>query len=129
MRRAAVFVMLAGFLVLAGTAEAKRLHHEEEYQRSWCEAQRGEMEVILANGARVDCVTAYFAVEFDFADKWAESLGQALCYADGTGLEPGIVLIVEPDVSEKNERDYLARLRAAIRASRRDVKVWIVRRP
>ena len=46
-----------------------------------------------------------YAVEFDFAEKWAEAVGQALYYALKTGKKPAVVLIMEdprgtPDISK-----------------------------
>lgn len=73
---------------------AKRLHLEQYYQIQWCEG-KGEVEVVLKDKTRVDCLTATQAIEFDFGNKWAESLGQALHYGFMTGKKPGIVLILE----------------------------------
>ena len=44
---------------------------------------------------RVDCLTDTHAVEFDFANKWAESIGQALHYGLMTGKKPKVVLILD----------------------------------
>ena len=44
---------------------------------------------------RVDCLTKDYAIEFDFAKKWAESAGQALYYGKMTGKKPAVVLILE----------------------------------
>lgn len=51
------------------------------------------MEVVLPSGARLDCLAPNFAIEIDWTEKWAESIGQALDYAAETGLKPGIILI------------------------------------
>lgn len=58
------------------------------------------MEVRLPDGTRCDCLTDTHAVEFDFGNNWAESIGQALYYAVQTGKKPGVVLILE------NQKDY-----------------------
>ena len=50
---------------------------------------------MLHDKTRVDCLTHTHAIEFDFAAKWAESIGQALYYAEVTNKKPGIVLIIE----------------------------------
>jgi len=78
-------------------AQAKRLQKEREYQQAWCNERGGVTEFRLDDGTRVDCVTKQYAVEFDFADKWAESVGQAIYYAVRLGLTPGVVLIFESD--------------------------------
>lgn len=43
---------------------------------------------------RVDCLTDVHAVEFDFCEKWAESIGQALHYGLMTNKKPMVVLIL-----------------------------------
>ena len=68
-------------------------HPERYYQTKWCNDHKGTMEVPLPDGTRVDCVTDTHAVEFDFSNKWAESVGQALHYAVVTEKTAGIVLI------------------------------------
>lgn len=49
--------------------------------------------MVLQDGTRCDCITATHAIEFDFAHKWAEAIGQSLHYAGLTGKRAGIVLI------------------------------------
>ena len=51
------------------------------------------MEVVMTDNTRVDCMLKAYAIEFDFAKKWAEGLAQAIHYARLTGLRPGLVLI------------------------------------
>ena len=89
-------VVLAWFVLVTG-ASAKHLHSEKYYQAIWCIERGGKLEVVLPSGKRCDCVLSEYAVEHDFAGKWAESLGQALHYASQTGLIPGIVLICEKE--------------------------------
>ncbi len=69
--------------------------NERHYQAQWCNAQGGKMEVRV-RGGRVDCVTARFAVEFDFAPKWKECIAQARWYALMTGKHPACALIIGP---------------------------------
>ena len=49
---------------------------------------------ILWDMTRVDCLAKDYAIEFDFAKKWAESIGQSLYYAKMTGKKPAVVLIL-----------------------------------
>lgn len=84
-------------------------YYEKDYQRVWCNAHCGSMEVILPDKARVDCVTKTHAIEFDFAPKWAESIGQALYYGRVLNKTPGIVLIIEN--AEKDQK-YINRVKA-----------------
>jgi hypothetical protein len=41
-------------------------HPEKWYQQKWCEAHKGQTEVVLPDGTRCDCVTDTHAIEFDF---------------------------------------------------------------
>lgn len=84
-------------------------YFEKDYQKVWCDAHCGTREVILSDRARVDCVTATHAIEFDFAPKWAESIGQALYYGYALNKKPGIVLIIEN--ADKDQR-YINRVKS-----------------
>lgn len=81
------------------------------YQTVWCSAHKGVMEYRLNDNTRVDCLTDTLAVEFDFANKWAECIGQALYYGQKTGKTPACVLIME---DEEKDLKYLRRLRYAV---------------
>ena len=98
--------ILLFMMSLASSAAAGHLHPERYYQERWCNEIGGQMEVVLDDGTRVDCLTDEYAVEVDFAKKWAEGIGQALYYAEKTGRRPGVLLIMEND---KDAR-YLDRL-------------------
>jgi hypothetical protein len=91
---------------------------EKEYQDKWCTDHGGVMEYRLDDLARVDCLTDEYSVEFDFGRKWAESIGQALFYAEKTGKRPGVVLILE---SQDDDR-YLQRLQAV--TARYGITTW-----
>ncbi len=81
---------------------------ERYYQLKYC---KGQTEVVLSDKTRVDCLTKYYAIEYDFARKWAEAIGQSLHYASMTDKLPGIALIIE---SQADCRHY-TRLLNAIR--------------
>ena len=57
---------------------------------------------------RVDCLTDIYAVEFDFANKWAESIGQVEYYALKTGKRGMVILILE---HPKKELIYYKRVK------------------
>ena len=88
--------------------EAKRLHHEVEYQKYWCNKHNGILEYELDDKTRVDCLTEDLAVEVDFANKWAECIGQALYYGLRTNKQPTCLLIIE---NMGNDLKYLKRLK------------------
>lgn len=111
--------LIAAFcLIIATTASAKHLRYEREYQADWCSAVSGETEHRLPDGTRVDCLTDQHAIEFDFASKWAESIGQALYYGICTDKAPGVVLILEKETDKR----YLPRLKAV--AAEHGITVW-----
>ena len=116
-----LFIIL---LLFAGIAEARE-NPEKYYQDKWC---KGETEHRLSDGTRVDCMTVkregnFYAVEVEFADKWAESGLQALHYGLMTGRKPGIVIIVE---DPKRDLKYLNRLYNTINGAGLMIRVWVV---
>jgi hypothetical protein len=58
------------FLGPVGNACAK---DEKHWQRVYCADM--ELEHVLNDGARVDCLSPNFAIEVDYVDHWAESIG------------------------------------------------------
>ncbi|MEA3227691.1 MAG: hypothetical protein U9P38_01330 [Campylobacterota bacterium] len=93
--------------------------YEKYYQEKMCKKLDGVIEHRLEDRTRVDCLTDDYAIEVDFAKKWAESIGQALFYAQMTGKDPAIGLIV----GEKDTR-YLKRLRKV--TNKFDIKVFVL---
>lgn len=102
---------LAILLMSTNWCQAKHLHTEKEYQSAWCNTRGGQMEYVLNDKARVDCLTDTLAVEFDFAPKWHECIGQALYYGQKTNRTPACVLIIE---NPTNDWKYLKRLRYTV---------------
>lgn len=82
-------------LVLVQNFVSARDYNERYYQTKWCKQWGGIQEYKLVDSTRVDCLTQHYAVEFDFAKKWAEGIGQCLYYGLRTGKKPALVLIVE----------------------------------
>jgi len=80
---------------------------ERSYQLAWCADGGGRVEVVLPDKTRLDCLLADYAVEVDFARKWAEAIGQAMHYSRLTGKPPGVLLILEAPEDER----YLLRLK------------------
>jgi hypothetical protein len=101
---------------------AKREHPEKWYQQKWCEAQKGQVEVVLADGTRCDCVTESHAIEFDFGDNWSEAVGQSAFYALQTGKKAGIVLILE----SMKDRKYWIRLNSTIGHFNLPIDTWSI---
>ena len=104
------FIILMLLLISILPVEAKRIYSEKVYQTQWCNQHNGKMEYRLNDKARVDCVTDTLAVEFDFANKWAECVGQALYYWRQTNKQPaGVLSMANGEIALK----YLYRLRRA----------------
>lgn len=94
--RWSLVVFIAMFVM--GVANAKHKRPERDYVAQYC---AGDIEYALPDHTRVDCLTDTYAIEFDFAPKWAEAVGQSLHYAHLTRRDPAIYLILE---SKKDKR-------------------------
>lgn len=114
-------IVLLLCLSILSPAEAGHLFKEKVYQQTWCSERGGISEYVLDDGSRVDCLLDEYAVEFDFARKWAESIGQALYYGLKTGRQPAVVLIME--TPGKDSR-HLKRLEVV--AKKYNLKIWTV---
>lgn len=80
---------------------------EKSYQDATC---NGIIEYRLDDGTRVDCLTEIYAIEYDFANKWYNALGQSLYYSMKTGKKAGIVLIFR----KESDLKYYHRLMSTI---------------
>jgi hypothetical protein len=113
-------LILLIILVFPASALGKREHPEKWYQQRWCEANRGQVEVVLPDGTRCDCVTDTHAIEFDFGNGWGESIGQSMYYSLQTGKKAGIVLILET----MKDRKYWIRLNTTIEHFSLPIDTW-----
>lgn len=99
------------FLAALSVASAGRSQHEKHYQKLYAEQVGGQVEVTAPDGTRCDILTETHAIEADFADKWAEAIGQSLNYGFQFNKKAGILLIME---KKEDERHYI-RLGSIIR--------------
>jgi hypothetical protein len=121
-KRVITFTVIMASLLTSYSVHAKRLHHEKWYQEQWCQEHRGEMEKVLKEGTRCDCLTGTHVIEVDFADKWYEAVGQSTHYSHQTGKRAGIVLILEsPD-----DKRHWQRLLNLVDKSVLPIDVWAV---
>ena len=106
MRKLLIILILVFFsgIVLGYGSDKKP---ESWYVKKYCE---GQIEVKLEDRTRCDCVTDTHAIEFDFAKKYTEAIGQSLHYARLTKKQAGIYLIVTSDKDMK----YWENLKGAI---------------
>ena len=92
----------------------------------WCRLLAAEMgcdqatgiEQRIATGTRVDLMNDQWAIEVDWASKWAEGCGQALYYGICTGRQPGLLLLLR----EPADRRYVDR--AAVVAGKHGIGLW-----
>lgn len=79
-------------------------YKEKDFVRDNCQ---GIIEYKLPDKTRIDCLTEEYAIEFDYAKKWAESIGQAKYYALKTGKKPAVAIIMKTPQDEI----YIKRIR------------------
>ncbi|HIS88590.1 TPA: hypothetical protein IAA87_04095 [Candidatus Avigastranaerophilus faecigallinarum] len=77
---------------------------EKDYVNMYC---TGIKEYVLEDKTRVDCLTDEYAIEFDYAKKWAESIGQSLYYSKKTGKKPAVAIITNGE----NDLKYIQRIK------------------
>jgi hypothetical protein len=119
-----IFLSLVIFyLITSNESEEKQniVKNEKYYQTNLCKKLNGVIEYKLPDKTRIDCLTDDYAIEIDWAKKWAEGIGQALYYAQQTNKKPAVALIV----SEKDER-YLKRLKSV--ADKFKIKIIVIER-
>ena len=92
---------------------------EAYYVNQWCTSDFGRKEAVLWDLTRVDCLAKDYAIEFDFARKWAEAVGQSLYYSKMTGKKPAIALIL----TSITDYRYLKR----IERLDNDIKVFLIK--
>ncbi len=103
----------SGFLVCS-------LADENSEVRRIAPKYNAEVEVRLWDSTRVDMLTEEYAIEVDWAPKYAEAIGQSLYYSIVTGKKPGIILLIK-DI--KKESRFVYRLQTV--AAKYDIKVWL----
>lgn len=107
----------------AYSAFAGRILPESAYQANFAKTiPNAQTEVVAPDGTRCDILTDEYAIEVDFADKWAEAIGQSLNYAIQFNKRAGIVLIIE----SQNDYKYVIRLNSIIAHFNLPIKLWNV---
>lgn len=101
-----VILIIGLYFRLQSEPEKEVKKNEKYYQTIICNDLDGKMEYVLPDKTRVDCLTDEYAIEVDWARKWAEGVGQSLYYAHMTDKKPSIGLIVG-----NKDQKYLKRLK------------------
>ncbi|MDB2499329.1 YHYH domain-containing protein [bacterium] len=97
-----------------------KAYSESFYQELYAKKLGGRTEVTMPDGTRCDILTDTHAIEVDFADKWAEAIGQSLNYAMQTGKKAGIVL----KLKDRGDEKHLKRLREMARHCLMDIGIF-----
>ncbi len=111
MKKELLIVLLLLILIAVGyfyfVAAPQKKHNEKYYQTQLCNELDGVMEQSLLDRTRVDCLTDEYAIEVDFAKKWAEGVGQSLYYAEMTEKKPAVGLIARDNDKDKRRMKRL----------------------
>jgi len=118
LRKSIALLLLA---VLSGNTLA--VENEDYYNRAFCIEMGGKAEHVLPDRSRVDCLTSTHAFEADWAQglKVYESIGQALYYSAETGKQPGILLLIKKNNSEK----YIRKVKRVIKTFNLPIKLIV----
>lgn len=117
--------LLALFLSLPASAQTIREAKEGDYNRAYCLQLNGAIEAAYKqrnSRVRVDCLTAKYAIEVDWSDKWAESIGQSLNYGILTRRDAGVILICRR--TKKTCANHIQRMKVTVRVHRLPIDVW-----
>lgn len=115
-------IVLALVLFLPVSVIAGHAHLENWYQAQWCQQNQGQQEVVLPDKTRCDCLTSSNAVEVEFGNKWAESIGQSLFYSLQTEKRAGVVLILE----SVDDRRFWYRLNSVVQQFNLPIDTWAI---
>ena len=114
-------IAIISCLLLSGNTLA--VENEDYYNRIFCEDMGGQAEYVLPDRSRVDCLTSTHAFEADWAQglKVYESIGQALYYSAETRKQPGILLLIKKNNSEK----YIRKVKRVIETFNLPIKLIV----
>ena len=65
-----IFIMLLIFLFIGKALNAKQIKSEKYYQKKYCSSIGATIEARVGR-VKIDCLTKDYAIEVDFAKKWA----------------------------------------------------------
>lgn len=98
----------------------------QKYEADYVELIRrelgGQKEVAVASGY-VDLLAGDYAIEVEFADKWKQSIGQALWYGLQAGKTPAVVLIKK----DNDDHKYVIQFGSALQYAGLDqrIRLWV----
>ncbi|MCB0567125.1 MAG: hypothetical protein KDD01_22390 [Phaeodactylibacter sp.] len=101
---------MAFILFILTTALAAAAQKNEADYVELIRQQMGGQKEVAVNSGYVDLVTGRYAIEVEFANKWKQSIGQALWYGLQTDRTPGVVLIKRGE----NDHKYVIQFGSAL---------------
>ena len=101
---------MAFILFILTTALAAAAQKNEADYVELIRQQMGGQKEVAVNSGYVDLVTGRYAIEVEFANKWKQSIGQALWYGLQTDRTPGVVLIKRGE----NDHKYVIQFASAL---------------
>jgi hypothetical protein len=113
-------LFLSGLLLFFSFQLFSQHAKEHFYQNYFAKSLNCKSEVILPDKSRVDILSDSFAIEVDFAHKWAEAIGQSLFYAKKTNRSAGILIIK----SKPADSIYISRLYSISQPL--NITVWVI---
>lgn len=114
-----LFCLFLSFFILSFSSYSQK--YESEFVDIIVGEIGGKTEVPVQSG-RVDILTDEYAIEVEHANKWKQSIGQAMWYGFQTNKQPGIILIIKT----KSQLKYAIQLESALRnyGLEEKIKVW-----
>ena len=98
--------LLIACLLVGMLPTTSKADDESIWQRQYCEGM--ELEKHLPSGGYVDCLNPEYAIEVEWAQHWAEAVGQSLYYAGATNRKPGIILFCEQSEGPAAQEDPIS---------------------
>ena len=93
---------------------------EVEACRRLAEKYDAEVEVPMPDETRCDLLSDEYAIEVDWATKWAEAIGQTTLYSIWTRRKPAVLLLLQNADDDKPEL-----LRAALVCERLGITLFV----
>jgi len=112
-------IIFIGMLLIAASLFSQTRQNEKYYQEAFADMMEGKTEVVLSDRTRVDVETDTHVFEVDFAEKWAEAIGQSLHYQGMTGKQAGVLLVMKGYQEDR----FLDRLMGV--AAKHGIDVWV----
>ena len=115
--------IIFSILILSLPFSLNAERNEKWYTERAAIKYNGRTEVTMPDRTRCDIVTETHAIEVDFAEKWAEAIGQSLNYSFQTELKPGILLILR----EPEDERYLIRVQSLLNYHKIKIDLMAIR--